>query len=172
MKTKHAPLTLFVLSALMFLVGSSVLLAGQAAKAPAAAPAKAATAKAAAPAAVKAPAAVLDAFKKAYPNAQVKSVSSEKEDGKVQYELEMVDGGVTRNVIYTVDGKLVATEDGITAAQLPKVVSDAVMKKYPKGTLSEVEKVLSAAGVTSYEMVVTNAGKKTTVEVDDKGKIQ
>jgi hypothetical protein len=124
------------------------------------------------PAPVKAPAAVVDAFKKAYPTAQLKNVTSEKEDGKVEYELETVDGTIARNVIYTADGKLVETEDGITATQIPKVVVDAVSKKYPKGTLSKIEKVKSAAGVVSYEMVVTTGGKKATVEVDEKGKIQ
>lgn len=113
----------------------------------------------------------MDAFKKAYPNAKITNVTSEKEDGKTTYELETVDGTAKRNVIYTPEGKLVATEDGITAAQLPKVVADAVAKKYPKGTLSEIEKVKSAAGVISYEMVVKDGGKETTVEVDEKGKI-
>jgi hypothetical protein len=126
------------------------------------------------PAAVKAaaPQAVMDAFTKAYPHSELKNVTSEKEAGKVEWELETVEGTVTRNVVYTAEGKLIAIEDGISAAQLPKVVADAVAKKYPKGTLSKIEQVKSAAGAISYEMVVTTTGKAATVEVDDKGKIQ
>ena len=45
-------------------------------------------------------------------------------------------------------------------------------KKYPKATLATVEKVQSAAGVISYEMVVKQGGKDTTIEVDTKGKIK
>lgn len=47
------------------------------------------------------------AFKKAYPNATVKAVSKEKEDGKVQYEVESMDGTQARDVIYLADGTLV-----------------------------------------------------------------
>ncbi len=44
--------------------------------------------------AVKAPDAVLAAFKKAYPDAQIKHVSHETEEGVEQYELESVDRGL------------------------------------------------------------------------------
>src|SRR3954465_14864495 len=80
----------------------------------------------------KAPQAVLDAFRKQYPNATIKSVSSEKEGGRTVYEVESMDGTQRRDLMYEADGKVISTEELIPNAQIPKAVSDALAAKYPK----------------------------------------
>src|SRR5437762_9542589 len=81
---------------------------------------------------VGAPPAVLDAFKKQYPNATIKTVSSETEGGRIVYEIESMDGSQRRDLLYSADGKVISTEELIPNAQLPKAVVDSLASKYPK----------------------------------------
>src|SRR5215475_9635896 len=80
----------------------------------------------------KAPQAVMDAFKKQYPNATIKNVSSEKEGGRTVYEIESMDGPQRRDLLYEADGKVISTEELIPTAQVPKAVLDSLAAKYPK----------------------------------------
>src|SRR5215510_1144248 len=84
----------------------------------------------------KAPQAVIDAFKKQYPNATIKSVSSEKEGGKTVYEIESMDGTQRRDLMYDGNGTVLSTEELIPKAQIPKAVLDAITAKYPKASIA------------------------------------
>jgi len=115
--------------------------------------------KASAPPATKLPAAVEAAFKKAYPAATIKNVSSETEDGKLQYEIESVDGKTNRDVIYLANGTLVLAEEQIEASAVPAVVLAALKVRYPKATITKYEK-LTRGTATSFEMILTGAAVK------------
>ena len=119
------------------------------------APAKPATAKAPA---VKPglPAAVADAFKKAYPNAVIKNWAKETEGGKVQYEIESMDGAQARDINYAADGTVLVMEEALPTADLPAAVSAAVAKTYPKATITKVERVTKGKE-TQYEVFLKGA---------------
>ena len=119
----------------------------------------------------KAPQAVLDAFKKQYPNATIKTVSSEKQGGKTIYEIESMDGLQRRDLMYEADGKVISTEELIPAAQVPKVVADALAAKYPKAPIVSAEKLTDKDGMR-YEVVLKVNGKNKAVEIDSSGKIK
>lgn len=104
----------------------------------------------------KLPAAVLAAFKAAYPTATIRNASSEKEDGKLQWEVESVDGAARRDVIYLSNGTLVVEELTIEAAAVPAPVMTALKGRYPKATVSLYEKLTKPSGV-SYEMQLKGA---------------
>ena len=104
----------------------------------------------------QAPAAVSAAFNKAYPTATIKNVSAEKEDGKVQYEVESMDGTTRRDVIYLPDGTLVVEETAIDAAAVPAPVMAAFTARYPKATVTLYERLTKPSGV-SYEMQLKGA---------------
>ena len=123
------------------------------------------------PAAPKAPQAVLDAFKKQYPNATIKTVSSEKEGGKTVYEIESMDGAQRRDLLYEADGKVISTEELIPNAQIPKSVLDALAVKYPKAPIVSAERLTDKDGMR-YEVVLKVNGKNKAVEVDPSGKIK
>jgi hypothetical protein len=110
-------------------------------------------AKPQAPAAAKSklPAAVEAAFKKAYPNATIKNASSEKEDGRIEWEIESVDGKTNRDLVYLADGTLVVAEEQIEASAVPAPVMTAFKARYPKAKVSKYEK-LTKGTATSYEM--------------------
>lgn len=116
----------------------------------------------------KMPAAVEAAFKKAYPNATIKNVSKEKEDGVEQYEIESVDGGHRRDLNYKPDGTLISYEEEITEAMVPPAVVSAIKAKYPKATFSTTEKLFKD-GTMSYEIGLKNAkAKEVTLTADGK----
>jgi len=125
-------------------------------------PKTAAPAKPQAPAAApksKLPAAVEAAFKKAYPTAMITNSSSEKEDGKVEYEIESVDGTTKRDLVYLADGTLVVAEEAIEAAAVPAPVMTALKARYPKATVTKYEKLTKGTTI-SYEMALTGAAVK------------
>jgi hypothetical protein len=112
-----------------------------------------------APATPAAQAAVEAAFKNAYPNATMKSVKKETLDGKPVYEVESVDSGKERNVIYNPDGSVVTIEDVVTEAEFPAAVTKAIAKRYPKATITVREKLTITKGpVVHFEAELTGAG--------------
>jgi Peptidase propeptide and YPEB domain len=109
------------------------------------------------PAKVTMPAAIDAAFRKAYPTAIVKAVSKEKEGGKDVYEVESVDNGKGRDLIYTPDGTVVEVEEELRAADVPSAVAASIAARYPKATITKREKV-TRGGDVSYEVQLKGAG--------------
>jgi len=103
------------------------------------------------------PAPVEAAFKKAYPNETVKSVSKETEDGKVQYEVESMDGTQARDLVYLADGTLVNYEELIPQSEVPAAVMTALKAKYPKATVTRAEKLFEK-GTMNYELAIKGGG--------------
>jgi len=124
-------------------------------------PAQAAKAPKAAPK-LSWPAPVEAAFKKAYPNATVKVVSKETENGKVQYEVESMDGSQARDLIYLADGTLVLYEELVPQADVPAPVMTALKAKYPKATITRAEKLFQN-GTMNYELVLKGQGPAEVV---------
>jgi len=109
------------------------------------------------------PAAVEAAFTRAYPQATVKHVSKETENGRTQYEVESVDNGRERDLNYLADGTVVDVEEAVSASDVPPAVTAAVSARYPKATITRREKLTITKGhVVQYELGVTGAGAKVT----------
>ena len=140
--------------------------------APASAVQKAAATKAPAKAAVDPgatlPAAIKTAFSTAYPNATIKHVSKEKEKGQMVYEVESVDAGLTRDLIYKADGTVVSYEEQIEESAVPAAVTAAIKARYPKATVSVREKAFQGGTIT-YEFVLKGVSV-TSIELTPEGK--
>lgn len=128
-------------------------------------PAKAATAPKPA-AGVKLPAAIDAAFKAKYPDATIKHVSKEKEGGKEAYEVESVDHGLARDLVYRPDGTVVNIEEALTPADVPAPVAAAIKARYPKATIGKRER-LTTGTVVQYEMQISGANVKEVVLTAD-----
>ncbi|MBI3484618.1 MAG: PepSY-like domain-containing protein [Acidobacteria bacterium] len=116
------------------------------------------------------PAAVIAAFEKAYPKATMKGFSKEVEKGQTLYEIESVEGKMTRDATYAADGKVHAVEESVEMKDVPTAVQQALEKKYPKAKIRVAEKVMEGTSV-GYEFKVTTAeGKKAEVKFDASGK--
>ncbi len=116
------------------------------------------------------PKAVLESFEKSYPGAKAKEFSTESENGKTTYEIESVDGKVSRDVSYDAAGNVVSVEETISPASLPDPVSAALKKDYPKCKVLKCEKV-SEGSALSYELLVQVGKKKTEVVYSPEGKV-
>ena len=153
-----------VMKTLGLLVAVSVLVAGPAS-------AQGARARAAtAPKAIdlsKYPAPVRATIEAETKNATIKGVSKETEKGVVQYEVETIVNGHTRDFNVDASGKILVVEEEIAVDAAPAGVRDA-LKAYPK--ILRLEKV-DEGGKTSYEASVRGKnGKKSSVTLDADGK--
>jgi len=106
------------------------------------------------------PAAVETAFKRAYPQAVVKNVLHETEDGQEQYEIESTNNGRGLDVNYKPDGTLLVVEEQVAQSDLPAAVTAAIAKRYAKAVLTTCERVTEGKTVF-YEIGLKGASVKT-----------
>ncbi|MGE5398828.1 MAG: PepSY-like domain-containing protein [Ignavibacteriales bacterium] len=116
------------------------------------------------------PSVVLDAFKKAYPNAVIKGTGKENEEGKTFYEIESIDGKVKRDLLYLPDGKVAEIEEKIPNSDLPDAVKQSVKKEFPNGKIITAERV-TRDGKENYELIVKVNKKSTEVVFDKDGSL-
>ena len=116
------------------------------------------------------PAAVLDAFKTAYPKAVIKGTSKEKEKGVTYYEVESIDGTLSRDLLYTADGKAAEIEEAVAPESLPAAVQQALTKAYPGCNILKAE-ALTKGTQKMFELRIRVNDKKQGVTIDPSGKI-
>ena len=114
------------------------------------------------------PAAVLAAFAGAYPKAEIKGYSTEEENGQTVYEIESVEGLVTRDVTYATNGTLISLEETLDTSALPRKVKSALHKAFPKGKVLKAERITKGTAVT-YEFQIEHNGQKSEVVFDPQG---
>ncbi len=124
----------------------------------------------------KVPKAVVDAVKARFPDAEIKGAEKETEEGKLYYEIEILNKKEEMDVELTTDGAITEIEKDVDYKDLPKAVSQALEAKYPKAEFDEVEEVTKVDKKTEklayYEVQVKTADKKHyEVQVDPDGKI-
>ncbi len=123
----------------------------------------------------KLPRAVVEAVKKRFPDADMKSAEKEEENGKAEYEVAITDKGRKKSVTVTPEGALVEIENRIEAKDMPKALADALDQKYPKATLKSIEEVVKVRDgkekLEYYEIhLVTAEGKKLEATLTPEGK--
>jgi hypothetical protein len=96
------------------------------------------------------PRAVISAFRSTYPRATIRGFAREKENGKVYYEVESVEGLTTRDVLYNPDGTVAEIEESIPSSDLPPDAQEALRAKYPGSVVTKVERI-TRGNVTEYE---------------------
>ena len=114
------------------------------------------------------PKAVLAAFKSTYPNATIRGYSREKENGKVYYEIESMEGEIGRDVLYNPDGTVAEIEETIAPSDLPPAVSAAFRRLHPEAIIKKAEKI-SRDGQTEYEITAKEGKRRIELEFDSDG---
>jgi hypothetical protein len=116
----------------------------------------------------KVPKAVMDAIKVRFPDAEIRSVEKEEEDGKVIYDVELKHKGRKYEMDIQEDGTILEIEKEILSKDVPEAVTKAVEARYPKSTIKEVMEVNTVKDKKEtpdhYEVTLETAEKKT-VEV-------
>src|SRR5262245_57680681 len=124
----------------------------------------------------KIPKAAMDALLAKFPKAQIDKCTKAKEGDDVVYDIEFKQEGRKCEADIKENGTYINYEKAIEAKDLPKVVRDAVEKRYPKATLKEVMEETEVKGrdekLSAYEVVLVTADKKDVeVRLSPDGKI-
>jgi hypothetical protein len=98
------------------------------------------------------PRAVIAAFQSAYPQATMRGFAREKENGKVYYEVESIEGQTTRDVLYNADGTVAEIEEGIAVGDLPAAAVEGLRANTPEPLLPKQRRLRAA---TSLSMKLT-----------------
>ena len=148
----------------------------------------------------KLPKAVVDAVKKMFPDAELKKAikelvkeeadldddddddkkdagkdkdgeEDEKDESKVVYEVTLSQKGHAIDVTVEEDGEIEEVERTIDLKVLPKIVTDALDKKFPNSKLKSAEAIYEVEDgemeLEGYEVILTSAdGKEIEADVD------
>jgi uncharacterized membrane protein YkoI len=92
--------------------------------------------------------------------ATVKGYSTEVEDGKKTYEVELTVNGHGKDISMDAQGHVLEIEEETRVTSLPAVVKDGLTKAAGTGTILKVETLTKNGKLVAYEAVV-KTGKKT-----------
>jgi hypothetical protein len=124
----------------------------------------------------KIPKAVMDSLLAKFPQAKIDKCVKEKEGGDIIYDIEFKQEGRNCEADIKENGIYLNYEKAVAAKDLPKAVSDAIEKRYPKATLNEVMEETEVKGrdekLSAYEVVLVTADKKDVeVKLSPDGKV-
>ena len=105
------------------------------------------------------PAPVKAAFEKSYPGAKILGLSSEVDNGATVYEVESVQNGTHRDILYKPDGQLIVVEETISMSDVPPAVQAALKSQFPTAKVTLSEKLITGPTV-EYEFQLKGAPKK------------
>ena len=123
----------------------------------------------------KLPEKVSQALKRRFPSAQVQQITRETEDGKVVYDIEMVQGGTKHEMDCQEDGTIVDIQNEIPVKDLPAAAVTAIAAKHPGSKIKEVGEILIVQGTAEkrdhFEVLIEDSNKKEvelTISLDGK----
>ena len=124
----------------------------------------------------KIPEAVMKALLSKFPKAKIDKCTKAKEGNDVVYDIEFKQESRKCEADIKENGTYINYEKAIEAKDLPKAVTEAIEKRYPKSTFKEIMEETEVNGkdekLSAYEVVLTTADKKEEeVRVSPDGKI-
>jgi hypothetical protein len=100
--------------------------------------------------------------------ATIRGFSTEKENGEIRYEVELMVNGHSKDVLMDPGGAVVEVEEQVAMDSLPPAVKDGLQAKAGKRKLGRVESITKHDKLVAYEAHVR--GKSVEVLVDPDGK--
>ena len=101
--------------------------------------------------------------------ATIKGFSTEVENGKRLYEVELTVNGHGKDISMDEDGKIVEVEEEVAMDSLALAVKAGLRRAAGSGTLTKVESLTKAGKLVAYEASVKNGTKYSEVQVGPKG---
>jgi hypothetical protein len=102
--------------------------------------------------------------------ATVKGYNKEVENGKVEYEVELLVNGHSKDVSMDEQGNVLEVEEEVSLPSLPADIREGLQRKAGKGTIRKVESLTKHGSLVAYEAQVITAGKRTEIQVGPDGK--
>jgi uncharacterized membrane protein YkoI len=101
--------------------------------------------------------------------ATVKGFSTEVENGKTLYEVELTANGHGKDISMDKDGKIVEVEEEVAMDSLSPAVKASLTKAAGSGKITKVESLTQGGKLVAYEADVTSGTKHSEVQVGPNG---
>jgi hypothetical protein len=102
--------------------------------------------------------------------ATVKGYSKEIENGKVEYEVQLMVKGHSKDVSMDAQGNVIEIEEEVTLEALPGPVREALQHKAGKGKIRKVESLTKHGALVAYEAQVLTGNQRSEIQVGPDGK--
>jgi hypothetical protein len=102
--------------------------------------------------------------------ATIRGFSTEMENGKRLYEVELVVSGHGKDISMDKEGNIVEVEEEIPMESLSSPVKDGLTQAAGSGTISKVESITKNGKLVAYEAQVKTGTKRSEVQVGPEGK--
>ncbi len=102
--------------------------------------------------------------------ATVKGYSQDRENGKLEYEVEMIVNGHSKDVTIAPDGSLLEVEEQVEMGSLPAAVQAGLNDKARKGSITKIESITKHGSIVAYEAQVKTMNRHSEVQVGPDGK--
>jgi len=102
--------------------------------------------------------------------ATVRGYSKEVENGQLEFEVQLVTNGFTKDVSIAPDGRVLEVEEQVDMESLPGEVKFGLRTEAKKGKIRKVESLKKGGKLVAYEAQVVTAGKRSEIQVGPNGK--
>lgn len=101
--------------------------------------------------------------------ATIKNVLSDREHGKLVYEIEMIVDGHTRDIEIAPDGTLNEVEEEVAFDTLPSSVQSALLARAAGAKVVKVESLTKHGKLVAYEAAILTGAHKSEFQVGPAG---
>ena len=101
--------------------------------------------------------------------ANITAYSQDREDGKLEYEVEMTVAGHSKDVTIAPDGQLLEVEEQVELSTLAASVQAGLHKKAGQGVITKVESLTKHGTLVAYEAQVRKGARHFEVQVGPQG---
>jgi hypothetical protein len=116
------------------------------------------------------PAAVQKTADEQSKGATVRGYSTEIEDGKPEYEVQLTVNGHSKDITMDPQGNVMEIEEEVDMKSLPAEVREGLQKQAGKATVGKVESLTKHRNLVAYEAQVRDGKKRSEIQVGPDGK--
>jgi uncharacterized membrane protein YkoI len=102
--------------------------------------------------------------------ATVRGYSTETEDGKLAYEVQLTVDGHSKDITMDPQGNVMEIEEEVDIKTLPAEVRSGLEKQAGKAAIGKVESLTKHGSLVAYEAQVRDGKKRSEVQVGPDGK--
>jgi hypothetical protein len=115
------------------------------------------------------PAAVRKTADKQAGGARVLDYTTDKEDGQIEYEVEMLVNGHSKDVAIAPDGRVLEVEEQVNLNTVDPQVRSGLKNRAGNGQITKVESITKHGSIVAYEAQVRTAGRHSEIQVGPDG---
>lgn len=101
--------------------------------------------------------------------ARVLDYTTDKEDGQIEYEVEMLVNGHSKDVAIAPDGRVLEVEEQVNLNTVDPQVRSGLKNRAGNGQITKVESITKHGSIVAYEAQVRTAGRHSEIQVGPDG---